>query len=378
MPKVTLREARFDEADLSGIWTVLRQAHPVPYGSCSLTDFHQLCRHKWLDNPARGANHIFGWVLDSSTDGIVGFVGMVPVRMQVGATEVIGVCGSSYTVLPAYRAYSLSLYKKLIDGGDRHFLVTTTAGELPSKLNQKMGMKQIPVMNFSQQLLWLVRPEEVVKWALGQSKWDAWYKRAEQFPGTSVMKGVARVCFLKHRHLRIKCPKLPVEPVLSFTKEFDDLWEHNKKDYGIATVRDRAFLTWRHLQATNVVGRISVFACRDNGRMRGYIALQARSQEAGYLRGSYVVTDLFYERARKDVLYNLMNHAFEFARAQGCTVFTVSNVSNEVAEELNRQRPYIRRNRACPYWYKAPSKPLAELCEKEAWWPSGVDGDSNL
>lgn len=60
MPKVPVREARFDEADLSGIWTVLRQALPVPYSSCSLTDFHQVCRHKWLDNPVRGADHIFG------------------------------------------------------------------------------------------------------------------------------------------------------------------------------------------------------------------------------------------------------------------------------------------------------------------------------
>lgn len=378
MSKVTLREARFDEADLSGIWTVLRQVLPVPYGSCSLTDFVRVYRHRWMDNPARSADHVLGWVLDSSTDGIVGFVGMVPVRMQIGGREIIGVCGSSYSVLPAYRAYSLSLYKQLMDLGDRHFLVTTTAGQIPSKLNQRMGMNKIPVMNFAQQLLWLVRPEVAVKWALGESRWKAWYRLAEQFPGASVLKGIARVWFVRHRRLRIKCPKLSVEPVVSFTKEFDELWENNKKDYGITTVRDQAFLTWRHLQITSALGRTFVFACRDNGRMRGYITLQARSQEAGYLTGHYVVTDLFYERARKDVLYNLMNHAFEFARAHGCSVFEVSNFGNEVVEELNTQRPYIRRNRACAYWYKAPTKAVAELCEKEAWWPSGADGDSNL
>jgi hypothetical protein len=73
-----------------------------------------------------------------------------------------------------------------------------------------------------------------------------------------------------------------------------------------------------------------------------------------------------------------MNHVFEFAKRNGCSVLEVSDFRNELVEELKRQRPYIRRSRPWTYWYKAPTKAITELCEKEAWWPSGIDGDSNL
>jgi hypothetical protein len=249
---------------------------------------------------------------------------------------------------------------------------------MSSKLNEAMGMNKIPVRDFPQQLLWLVRPEVAVNWVLNELKWKASHRLTERFPGAYLLKSIARVWFVKHRRLRIKCPKLSVEPVVSFTEEFDDLWENNKKDYAITTVRDQAFLTWRHLRVTSAIGRTFVFACRDNGRMRGYIALQARSHESGYLRGHYVVTDLFYERTRKDILYNLMNHAFEFAKAHGCSIFEMSNYSNEVVEELQTQWPYIRKDKPCSYWYKGLTNVTTKLCEEKAWWPSGADGDSNL
>ena len=378
MAKVTLREARFDEKDLAGIQTVLRQVFPVPYSACSLTDFVRMQKHKWVDNPARTRDHVFGWVLESPADGIVGFVGQVPVRVKIGEREIVGASGSSYSMLPAYRNYSLMLLKQLLDWGNRHFLMTTTANQISGELNQSLGLNIVQCMSFAPQLFWLVRPEAVVKWQLGQLRWKVCHRLTEQFPGASLLKGIARIWFVGHRRLKFKCPKLSVEPVVSFTEEFDELWENNKKDYGITTIRDRTFLTWRHLQDTGVLGRTFVFACRDNGKLRGYIALQALSGEVGCIPDHYVVTDLFYERARRDVLHNLMNHAFEFARANGCSGFGVSGYANEVIEQLKTQRPYIRRSRTSGYWYKDPTQTMAGLSENETWWPSRVDGDSNL
>lgn len=378
MAKVIIREARFDEKDLAGIWTVLRQVLAVPFSACSLTDFVLIQNHKWRDNPARTQDHVFGWVLDSPTEGIVGFMGQVPVRIKIGEREVVGACGGSYGVLPAYRAYSLMLFNQIMDWGDRYLLVFTTANRQSSKIPELMKLNKIPVREISRKLLWLVRPEMGVSWALREFKGKAWHRLTEQFPGAQLLKWVARGWFVRHRRLRIKCPKLAVESVAAFTKEFDDLWENNKKEYAITTVRDQAFLTWRHLQVTSIIGRTFVFACRDNGQLRGYIALQARSHESGYLRGHYVMTDLFYERTRKDVLYNLINHAFEFAKAHGGSIFEISGYSNEVAEELKSQTPYIRSGNSCSYWYKSLINVTEDLGDEKAWWPSGVDGDSNL
>lgn len=265
-----------------------------------------------------------------------------------------------------------------MEWGDKRFHITTTANEISSQLNKAMGMNEIPVNDFSQQFLWLLQPEMAVTWALGQSGSKVLRALAERFPAKLLLKGAARLWFIGYRQLQFACSKLSVEPVVSFTSEFNELWENNKKDYDITTVRDCAFVTWRHCRVPSLVGKTFVFACRDQGQLCGYIALQARAHESGYLRGHYVVTDLFYERARKDVLHNLMNYAFEFAKAKECSIFQVSGFSNEVMEELKTQRPYIRRGKLCPYWYKGPSYITAGLDEEKRWWPSGSDGDSNL
>lgn len=378
MARPIVREARFDEKELAGIWPVLRQAFPVPYGACTLTECINMHRHKWLENPARTCDHVFGWVLESPTDGIVGFVGQVPVRIKVGERELVGASGTSFCTFPVYRNYSLMMLKPLMDWGDRHFLMTTTANQISAQVNQSFGMNMVRSMSYAPQLFWLFRPEAVVKWRLAQLKQKAWHRLAEKFPGAILLKRIARIGFVRHQRLKFECPKLSVEPVASFMEEFDELWHDNKNDYGITTVRDRVFLTWRHLQDTGVLGKTFVFACRDNGKMRGYVALQVLSGEVGCIPDLCMVTDLFYERVRRDVLHNLMNHAFDFARVNGCSGFAVMGYAKEVIEQLKTQRPYIRRSRTSGYWYKGPTQAMIGLSEKETWWPSGVDGDSNL
>ena len=94
--------------------------------------------------------------------------------------------------------------------------------------------------------------------------------------------------------------------------------------------------------------------------------------------GRYRVIDVFYNRSRPDALYSLMNRAFEFAKERGCTTFEVAKVSQELANILETQQPYVRQAESWTYWYKVPTQELAEACRREVWWPSGSDGDSNF
>lgn len=373
-----VREARFEEKELEGVLRVLRQAFPSFYGSCSLADFLREQHHKWMANPARTPDHVYGWVLETHDEGIVGFVALLPVRIKIGDREVAAGAGCSLAVLPAFRNYSLLLSKQLMDWGDRHFYITTTANEISNGLNRALGLHTLPIKDFSHQLLWLLRPEATVQLAISRSAWSPLQGLTARWPGSALLKGIARLWFINHRQVRFNGPRLPVERVESFGEEFDDLWEKNKKDFDITTVRQRTFLNWRHFGNGSLVGQTFVFACRDGGELRGYVAVQARSPEAGYLPGHYVVTDLFYERERKDVLHNLMNHAFDFVSAHGGSVFQVSGYSTDVIEELKTQRPRIRRDRPDPYWYQGGSDFDQVLGDARRWWPSGADGDSNL
>jgi hypothetical protein len=127
------------------------------------------------------------------------------------------------------------------------------------------------------------------------------------------------------------------------------------------------------------MGATTVLACRDNGRLLGYVAVMKRLQAVWAAPGRYVVTDLFYDKARPDVLASLMNGAFDFAKSEGGSVLEVSVMSPDLRSQLRSQHPYIPpRAESWPYWYKAPTQELAELCESESWWPSGADGDANL
>lgn len=373
-----VRAARFEEKELEGILLVLQQAFPSFYGGCSLADFLREQQHKWSENPARTPDHEYGWVLETPEEGIVGFVAILPVRIKIGDREVAGGAGCSLAVLPAFRNYSLLLSKQLMEWGDRHFYITTTANEISDGLNRALGLHPVPIRDFSHQLLWLLRPEATVQLAISRSAWRPLQGLTGRWPGSALLKIIARLWFMNYRRIAFTSPVLPIESVTSFTGEFDELWETNKKDYDITTVRTRAFLDWRHFGTGSRVGQTFVFACRDGGVLRGYIAVQERSPEAGYLSGHYVVTDLFYERTRTDVMHNLMNHAFAFVSERGGSVFQVSGYSADVVDELKTQRPRIRRDRPDPYWYQGRPQFDQILSDARRWWPSGADGDSNL
>ena len=377
MSKVTLREARFEEKDLQGIWELKRQLL-ARNQSCSLTEFVHMCRHKWLDNPSRTPDHIFGWVLESPKDGIVGFVGLVPVRMKIRNRELVGTCGTTFMVAPAYRVHSLMLYKRFLGWGEKQFLLDTTSNKVGNKLNT-FGMTRIPVANFDRYLLWPIQPEVAIKWRLDNSAWRNWVSLFNRAPFTWLLKAGARVRFARHRRVRFSGATLPVEQVKEFTDEFTQFWIDHKTEYGITTVRDRTYLQWRYLNGPAVSGINSVFACRENGRLCGYLVMiEIDAKEGLCSPGRYRVIDVFYNRSRTDVVYSLMNHAFEFAKARGCSVFEVAGVSKELADMLLALQPYVRQSESWTYWYKVPTQELAEAFRREVWWPSGSDGDANF
>ncbi len=378
--KVTLREAQWDERDLPGIWKLCRELFEN-YRTCTVDEFRAVVRHRWMDNPWRRPDHLMGWVLESATDGLVGFVGLIPVGMKVGPREVIGACGTAFVVTPAARAYSLSLYKKFTEWGDRQLLLDVTSGVVGNKLHStlKMGIKKIPVEGLQERFLWMIRPEEAVRWKLEAPRyrpWGAWLAHAPASWGVAV---AARMRFFPHRRLRFPDGGLPVAPVKVVTDEFTKLWEDHKAAYGVTAIRTREYLQWRHLDAPRFMGATTLLACRADGRLLGYAAVMERLQSVWAAPGRYLLTDLFYDRTRPDVLASLMNGAFDFAKAAGGSVLEVGIMSAELRQALRTQGPYIPPlAESWPYWYKAPAAELGALCEQESWWPSGSDGDANL
>lgn len=374
---LTLREARFDEEDLKGLWDLLR-AQFAAYRTCTLPQFLRLYEQLWLDNPARTADHVLGWVLQSRVGAIVGFIGLLPIKLKIGDSEVVGGAGHSWVVHPAHRSHSLRLYKQLLAWAESHMLLFTTALEQAARVNALFGCSPIPIAQFRRQALWLFRPERIAKAALTKAGWRRLAQWSEHFPLRSVIAVLLRLRFARHRFARLPCRPMQMESLSDFGQEFDRLWDDNKSDYAITTVRDRSFLAWRHLKLPSLLGRTQVFTCREGGQLRGYIAVQVRHAEADVLTGHFMVTDIFYQRTCPDALYNLLNHVFDFARSNACAVLEISDVSADVMRTLEALHPYVRDCRPWTYWYKAPSEALSQRCADQAWWPAGIDGDINI
>lgn len=375
--RLTLREARFDEEDLKGVWDLLRTQFPA-YRACTLPQFMRLYEQLWLDNPARSAIHVFGWVLQSNGAGIVGFIGLLPIRIKVGDSEIVGGAGHSWVVQPAHRSHSLRLYKQLMAWADAHMLLFTTSLEQAARINALFGCRQIPVEQFTRQAFWLFKPESVAKVALDKMGWQRLARWSDRFPLNLAVRAVLRARFARHAWGRLRCNPMQMESPSEFGAAFDRLWDDNKRDYPVTTVRDNAFLTWRHFRLPSPLGRTQVFACRDGARLCGYVAVQVRRNEADPLTGHFTVTDLFYERSHPDALNNLLNAVFDFARSNACAVLEISDVSADIMHAVQPLRPYMRNARPWTYWYKAPTTALSEHCASQPWWPAGIDGDINI
>ena len=378
MSKIIVREANFDDRDLRGIWQL--QQHLFDRGKwCSFSEFIQISRHRWLENPARTSDHVFGWVLESSIDGIVGFVGLIPVRMEIGGREIVGAAGNGFCVMPAHRGQSLRLYKQIMDWGDKHFLLTTTANPMSGKLNSLFGMEKIPVMNFDRYFLWLIRPEVLVRRALDKAKWPIFSYLISLAPISWMFKVAALVAFRNNMRLRFPTGTLSVEVVREITEEFGQFWEYHKKEYGVTAIRDQKYLQWRYFGMPPFLGTNHMLACRVNGLLKGYIVvMEISSAETSCAPGRFRVVDIFYDLKMQEVFDALMNHAYEFAKAQGGTALEVASMSHEVMERLKTQRPYEKKSESWLYWYKASKEDMTEVCRTHAWWPSAADGDSNL
>lgn len=346
----------------------------------SPSNIADLYHHLYYSNPWRTPRHVLGWVLESTSGDIVGFEGLVPIKLKIGNASVIGGSGTSWAVDPEYRSQSLSLYKEFVSWGEENFLVITTASDLVTKLNGlfKFKLRRIPVKGFNRRLLWIVRPKALVKWRLSNANnpYLNWFGNQ----GSAVVNPLASLVGMRygrHGSLKFQCQPLSVEPVTDFTPEFDVLWDEQKHHYGITTVRDQAFQHWRHTDLPRLAGESFVFACRDNRKLMGYIAVQRKDTVAG-VPGHFVVSDIFFDLDRRDVLHNLMNCAFEFVKDSNGSLFEVTGFNPAIIDEMMQQNPYVVESPIWTYWYEAPSPELWDSASTEEWWPSGIDGDLNI
>ncbi len=371
---VRLRVAQIE--DISRIWPLCFKLIDA-FNYFTYEDFYEVCLYRWLKNPFK-EKEVFGWVIENGEKDVVGFFGLIPMEVKVGDMILQASAGTTWAVAPQYRAYSLLLYKAFLSWGVKNLILSTTPSPASSRINEQFKMQRIPLPYFDKRFIWFIKTLDTASWWINKFKDKNLFTRfilndITLFPISALLK----IWSLRHRKVEFKCDPLPIERIEVFTDEYDDFWHTNKHNYDITVVRTKDFLNWRHIEMPKILGENYVFACRVNGKLKGYITLHRRinPQKIPY---HFKVTDIFYDVTNTDVLYNLINHAFKFAKNNNGNIFEIDDFSLRIINEAMKQNPFVKTAITWSYWYKAPTKEIEDICSTKEWWPSGIDGDRNI
>jgi hypothetical protein len=410
--------------DLPAVWRFCARSYDK-YRGCSLQDFRDVWDHHWLRNPAMTPEYPLGWVVETPELEIVGFSGLVPMRLKVGSDSVTALCGADWFIRPDHRSLSLTAFRQYAALGARHLMLSTGLSPAAARIHARtrMGMETIPVGGIDQRLWWIVDARQFLAWKVDQlGAASALWKALAAAPALGALSapwpavlGIwtdpkGRVLpWLARSKIAFDCEPLPVERVTSFTDEFDGFWSDHRERYDVTVERTSKFLNWRHVLLPKTTGEAFVLACRDRGRLMGYVALQTSGYH-GRLPGCFIVTDLFYPTEREDVFRNLMNAAFRLVVERRGAILKLSGFHPKVYAALATQRPHVidpdavrklargrlgrgilggfgyggkrrpggQRPADGSYWYKAPTAELARICRGGSWWPTGIDGTTHL
>ena len=417
-----LRSVRPD--DLPAIWRFCTRSYDK-YRGCSFEDFRAVWDHHWVHNPATSPKHPLGWVVETPDSEVVGFSGLVPMRLKIGSGSETALCGADWFIRPEHRSLSLTAFRQYAALGARHLMLSTGLSPAAAGIHARtrMGMERIPVGGIDRRLWWIVDAKQFVAWKVDQlGESSALWRALAAAPALQALSAawpaLLGVCtdpkrrvlrWLARSKVAFDCEPLPVERVTWFTDEFDEFWGAHRDRYDVTVERTSKFLNWRHLLLPRATGESFALACRDQGRLMGYVTLQ-RSGYHGRLPGCFIVTDLFYPAEREDVFRNLMNAAFRLVIERRGAILKMSGFHPAVYAALATQRPHVidpdalrrlargpfgrgafgrlglggkrrpgdRRPADGSYWYKAPTAELARVCRHGSWWPTGIDGTTHL
>ncbi len=92
----------------------------------------------WDRNPAFHDDHARGWLLREK-DQIVGFLGSIPWKFQLGGRETTVFAGTTWRVLPEHRGMSFALKRRQMDEQGEALHFSTTPREEVQRLLTRLG-----------------------------------------------------------------------------------------------------------------------------------------------------------------------------------------------------------------------------------------------
>ena len=341
----------------------------------SFADWQRL----WQRNPALNGGSktpCLGWVLESD-DGIVGYLGSIPLLYQFGDRTLSVVSTTGLAVDPAYRALTSSLVSPFFNQKGVDLYLATSATEIAAKITKAFKGEFVPQREYGTVLFWVLDP----------AGFAAAVRRKIGADGAlgEISEKVISITLRGDIRLRRRWPRCPTNGlrvvdvhVRDIGEEFEHLWIHKLAERKrLLAFRTPAVLRW-HFDIPGDRRTTRVLCCHSHGRLRGYAIIQTEVERETGLRRS-TVADMLLEDDDPHVAARLFVEAYQYAEGIGSHVLQVLGFPQFIRDACLGWKPYSRKYPACPFLYKTSDPALhAELADESAWYAGPYDGDATL
>jgi len=319
-------------------------------------------RSWWEGNPAFSEEVPRGWLLRDE-GRIVGFLGNIPSRFQVGAQERIVWNATTWRVLPDYRAQSMALVFRQMAECRNALLFDTTPTENVVQILRAMRFEALRCGTGWASAL-------VVNWRrVAEAKWPS-------IPGIGATAGAAGRWLgrLQAGRLRRKTGRggAVVREASRVDGSFDDLWRKTRHHHPHTNVRTSEAIRW-YCFVNRSCEKI-LLASYEAGRLLGYGI--CRASEEGRLRRIEFL-DLWVDPGEAGVVGSLIEAAAEHARGRSMDLVVLPHYTEWAARELSGAGLARLSWRFDRYYVKGPPDLLAPLRERRAYLV-GAQGDVGL
>ena len=214
--------------------------------------------HWWDSNPAFEDNSERGWLLRSD-EKIVGFLGIIPLRFQVGGRAITAYSGTNWRVLPDFRTQSFELAIKLLRVARDSILFDVSVIDEGADLPERMKFQRLRAYYPARSLAVTSLSNKI------QSYFPDGRIQRPFFTGLGTLMSWVPPVWLKKAKL---APGVEVERLDRADEAFDRLWEATKHQYENTNVRTSELINWYCFG--NPLIQKELFGCYRHGELVGY------------------------------------------------------------------------------------------------------------
>ena len=367
-PGPRLREASF--ADHEQIRSL-----EAEYGLGTMS--YEEWEHLWKGNPAYdefGEAWPIGWVLESETGRIVGYVGNIPVWHEFQGRKLLAAVTHAWVVDSRYRSYSILLLDCYFSQKNADLFLSTTVNAQSSTAFGAFHSSRVPAGAWDHSIFWITHYPGFTR---------SWMRTREHSLSEIFSYPLSMGLWLSDMFVRRTANSSWEEPKVESCTGFDDrfeaFWEElrGRNPHLLLGVRSREVLEW-HFKYQLLKKEVWILAITSPSGIAAYSVFCRQDNSRFGLKRLRLVDFQSLDRTTGR-LQPMLRWALKQCQREGIHMLECIGFGPQEQKALGNLIPHRRRLPSWLYFYQAREDRLARsLASAEVWNPSWFDGDSSL